>query len=116
MIFNPHLILPQRVYDKQDFERKHIMPKVNLGANLRRNAPPIDWLWAAVLERKMRFGYDLKALAKVAGVEYDTMRRYITISPWEWTEDARNRVCNELGIQPVKTVRFAPPEDWGLAK
>ena len=116
MIFNPHLILPHALSIKPYFERKHIMPKVNLGANLRRNAPPIDWLWAAMLERKMRFGYDLKTLAKVAGVEYDTMRRYITISPWEWTEDARNRVCNELGIQPVKTVRFAPPEDWGLAK
>lgn len=92
------------------------MPKVNLASNLRRNAPPIDWLWAAVLERKMRFGYDLKTLAKVAGVEYDTMRRYITTSPWEWGEDARDRVCKELGIQPIRTVKFAPPDDWGLAK
>lgn len=91
------------------------MPKVNLAQNLRQS-PPIDWLWAAVLERKARFKLDLKHLAKTAGVTYDTMRRYINMSPWEWGEDARNRVCKELGIQPVKTVRFLPPEDWGLSE
>ena len=92
------------------------MPKVKLAENLRRNAPPIDWLWAAVLERKTRFKYDLRVLAEVAGVDYGTMRKYIRMSPWEWGEDARNRVCKELGVTPVKTVRFAPPEDWGLKK
>ena len=79
----------------------------------KMQAPPIDWLWAAILERKMRYHVDLKHLAQVAGVAYDTMRHYITISPWEWTEDARNRVCREFGLTPVKTVRVDPPREWG---
>lgn len=89
------------------------MPKVKMIDMERRKAPPIDWLWAAILERKMRYHIDLKHLAKTAGVAYDTMRRYITISPWDWEEEARNRVCKELGLIPVKTVRFDPPKDWG---
>ena len=80
----------------------------------KKKAPPIDWLWAAILERKMRYHVDLKQLAEVAGVSYDTMRRYITISPWEWMEGARNRVCKEFGLTPVKTVKgIDPPRDWG---
>jgi lambda repressor-like predicted transcriptional regulator len=85
------------------------MPKQN-------QTPPIDWLWAAVLERKMRFGIDLKELAKIAGVGYETMRRLITQSPWEWGEDARTKVCKALGIKPIQTVQFAPPDDWGLTR
>lgn len=92
------------------------MPKVRLADSIRRNAPPIDWLWAAVLERKMVLGYDLKQLAGIAGVDYATMRRYITISPWEWGAEARTKVCKELGLKPIQTVQFAPGEDWGLLK
>lgn len=76
----------------------------------KSDAPPIDWLWAAVLERKMVYGYDLKKMADIACVAYPTMREYITKSPWSWSADARNRVCHEFGIEPVQSVRLLAPD------
>lgn len=73
-----------------------------------KDPPPIDWLWAAVLERKTVLGYDLKTLAKVAGVTYDTMRKYIRKSPWTWTASARNAVCAELGVTATVSVQPTP--------
>lgn len=70
-----------------------------------KEPPPIDWLWAAVLERKTVLGYDLKTLAMVAGVSYETMRRYIRRSPWTWTQEARDAVCEELGITPMVSIQ-----------
>ena len=64
-----------------------------------RPVPPIDWLWAAVLERKMVLGYDLQALADIAGVTYETMRHFIRQSPWEWKRDTRERLLKALGIR-----------------
>ena len=32
------------------------------------NAPPVDWLWAAVLERQRTFGLTLEEMANIAGV------------------------------------------------
>lgn len=93
------------------------MPKSKLASIIeakKRDAPPIDWLWAAILERKMVLGIDLKQMAEIAGVNYDTMRRMITKSPWEWSADARTRVCKEFGIRPIQTVQPAPDETWGL--
>lgn len=83
------------------------MPKTKFDKYAKRNAPPIDWLFAAVLERKTVLGYDLKRLSEVAGVTYDTMRRYIRQSPWTWTPEARARVCAEFGIKPQVSVAMA---------
>ena len=94
------------------------MPKSKLAdsisAQKRQNAPPIDWLWAAILERKMVLKYDLKQMAEIAGVSYDTMRQYIGKSPWEWSADARTKICLEFGLRPIQTVAPAPDETWGL--
>ena len=85
------------------------MPKSKLATSAKKaQMPPIDWLLAAVLERKMVYGYDLKEMAKVAGISYETMRHYIKVSPWQWAEKARNRVCEHFGIELVQTARFAP--------
>ena len=88
------------------------MPKSKLAtAAAKRQMPPIDWLLAAVLERKMVYGYDLKQMAKVAGISYETMRHYIKVSPWQWAEKARTNICNEFGIELVQTARFAPDSE-----
>ena len=73
------------------------LPKQN--KPLTRKAPPIDWLWAAVLERKAVYGMDLQELAKVAGVSYTMMRQYIRKSPWEWPRAVRERILSEFNIQ-----------------
>lgn len=84
------------------------MPRVKLEKYAQKKAPPIDWLWAAVLERKMVLGYDLKTMADVAHINYELMRRYIGKSPWEWPEAVRNDICAEFGIKVVRTVEGAP--------
>ena len=74
------------------------MPKTNLARYSPQKAPPVDWLWAAVLERKKVYGYDLKTMAKIAGISYELMRRYFIKSPWDWPRDVRERICKEFGI------------------
>lgn len=81
------------------------MPKVN-----KRRLPqdePIDWLWAAYLERMKSCGITLQDMAKIAGVEYGTMRRYNTYSPWGWPRAVRERVCEALAI----TISYAPEQN-----
>ena len=60
--------------------------------------PQIDWLWAAMLERKKVLGYDLKMMAKTAGMSYELMRRYFMKSPWDWPREVREKICTEFGI------------------
>ena len=86
------------------------MPKVKLAEISKRGTPPIDWLWAAMLERKMVYHYDLKDMAKITGVSYETMRRYIRVSPWEWGKKAREQMCRGLGIKLIETIDGAPQE------
>jgi len=62
------------------------------------NAPPIDWLWAAVLERQRVCGTSLEDMATIAGVSYAAMRRMINKSPWSWRKSARENVCEYYGI------------------
>lgn len=80
------------------------MPKVKLSRFSAKDAPPIDWLWAAVLERKTVLGYDLKQIAEAGGCSYDIMRRYIRKSPWSWPPEVRAKVCAFLGLQPQISV------------
>lgn len=72
--------------------------------------PPINWLKAAVLERQATLGYDLKRLSVVGGISYDYMRKLIRVSPWEWPEEVRFRICDELGIKTIQSVVGAPQE------
>lgn len=88
------------------------MPKVNYLKPKERQSEPVDWLWAAVLERKTRYGMDLKEMAKIGGVTYETMRRLIRESPWAWGEDTRNKICAALDLRPVRSVEFVPPRGW----
>jgi len=74
------------------------MPKVKLSRFAEKEAPPIDWMWAAVLERKAVKGLDVKELAKIAEVSYETMRQYIRKSPWDWPRAPREKVCRALGL------------------
>lgn len=80
------------------------MPRVNLGKSA---PPPIDWLWAAVLERKAAYGLDLKQMATIAGVSYPMMRQYISRSPWSWPMTVRDKLCDHFGLN-YKT--FGPVE------
>ena len=88
------------------------MPKTRLTQKYCDPAlPPIDWLRAALLERQAVLGYDLKQLAKIGGISYDSMRHYIRISPWDWPEPLRARIRKELQITPVRGVAGMPLQE-----
>ena len=86
------------------------MPKTKLAEAVAPKAPPIDWLWAAVLERKSVLGYDLKRMSEVVGCHYDTMRKYIRQSPTTWPEDVRAKILKEFGIKAKVTIMQMPQQ------
>lgn len=88
------------------------MPKVKLSRLSEQEYPPIDWLWAAVLERMKVMKLDLSDLAGIAGIHYELMRQRIRVSPWSWPDKERESVCKALGIKAIRTVEGAPREDW----
>lgn len=105
---SPHLIcfIVSEVQGKNsDFMKgENTVPNVNKKYRSKgAKAPPIDWLWAAVLERKTVMGYTAEELAAVGGISYPQMRQYLRISPWDWHRSARERVCKELGISITYT-------------
>lgn len=83
------------------------MPKTKLQAKFCPD-PPIDWLRAACLERRVALGYNLTELSKVAGVSYDYMRHLWAKSPWDWPAGVRGRICTKLGIKPIQGVEGSP--------
>ena len=77
------------------------MPRTKLCEKYAPKPPPIDWLWAAVLERKARNRISLKDLAAIGGVSYGTMRQYARESPWDWPRELRENVVKGLGLSLV---------------
>ena len=61
--------------------------------------PPIDWLMAAILERKKVMKLDWSDLADASKISVDSMKRLAsTRPPEEWPADIRKSVCRKLGI------------------
>ena len=84
------------------------MPRTLLDS---KNAPPpIDWVHAAILERKAAYNYDLKKLATVAGCSYSYVRRIINKPTSCWPTEVLNNVCREFGIKIVPVVNGESPE------
>ena len=87
------------------------MPRTKLTERYSQpKRPPIDWLRAAVLERIAVLDYSSQQLADLAGLSYDGMRRYLRMSPWDWPEPLREKICKELGITPLRGVAGMPME------
>lgn len=88
------------------------MPRTRLTTKYSEpKRPPVDWLRAVVYERSAVLGYDLKRLAAVGGVSYDSMRKLNRVSPWDWPYPVREKICRELGVKPIRSVEGAPKED-----
>lgn len=87
------------------------MPRTKLTAKYcEPERPPIDWLRAAILEREAVLGYDLKRLATIGGISYDSMKQWHRRSPWDWPPQLRDRICRELGVQPLRGVAGMPDQ------
>lgn len=66
--------------------------------------PDIDWLKAAILERKMAKKLEWADIAAKANVSPDAFRKIVTTKHTEdWNPDIRRAVCKALGIK-VKLV------------
>ena len=74
------------------------MPKTKLDKLSKPKDPPIDWLWAAVLERKMVKNLDLREMAEMVDISYEYMRSLIRKYPWEWPYVMRVKICEVLGL------------------
>ena len=88
------------------------MPRTKLEETIRQSSsPPIDWLRAAVLERQAVLGYDLKQMAAIGGISYESMRKYIRVSPWDWPPALREKICRKLGVKPIRGVAGMPLQE-----
>ena len=85
------------------------MPKTLLGEKYAKKPPQIDWLWAAILERKMRYKMNNKELAEEIGVSYETMCKTIVKPTREWSPDVLEAVCKRFGIKLVPNVNGSTP-------
>jgi len=84
------------------------MPRTLLDS---KNAPPpIDWVWACILERKATYGYDIKKMAAIGQVSYAYMRRIVNKPTSCWPTEVLNNVCREFGIKIVPVVNGESPE------
>ena len=93
----PHNYFSANPVPKFGQERKSEVPKY-VKKYKTAQAPPIDWLWGAILERQRVYGMSIEDLATVAGVTYASMRNMITKSPWSWRREPRERLCDYFGI------------------
>lgn len=76
------------------------MPRTKLD---RAKYPPIDWMKAAMLERKQTLSITSDELAAAANVSPAYLRKLMTKKHTDdWKPDIRRAVCRELGIG-VKT-------------
>lgn len=77
------------------------MPKAKF--DKPKEVPPIDWMKAAIMERKQALKVTSEELGKAAGVSGDYIRKLITTKHTDyWPQDIRKAVCKLLGIT-VKT-------------
>lgn len=73
------------------------MPRTKLD---KPKYPPIDWLMAAILERKKVMGLEWGDIANmVGGISAEYLRKLASSKPpMKWPDDIRNKVCRKLGI------------------
>lgn len=80
------------------------MPRVKLS---KPRHPPIDWLMAAILERKKVMGLTMADLAEAAHMSPESFRHLMadsTRTVMDWRPDIRNGVCRRLGINISTTI------------
>ena len=69
--------------------------------------PPIDWLKAAILERKQVMGLTMADLAEAAHMSPDSFRHLLTDKSrtvLDWKPETRRAVCRRLEINITTTL------------
>lgn len=62
--------------------------------------PPVDWLMAAILERKKVMKLEWKDIADEVGMSPEALRKMVmTKAPAEWTKETRDKILKVLGLR-----------------
>ena len=85
------------------------MPKVNLARYAQKKEPPIDWLLAAILERKVVHGYDWKKMSEIGGCSYEYMRHLARTPTRDWPYNVLMNICKEFNISLKVSVDGSTP-------
>lgn len=84
------------------------MPRVKLA---EKKYPPINWLAAAILERKKVMKLDWGQIAEIVGTSPAVMRKLASSKdPQDWPRYTLQKVCKTLGIT-YKAYVADSPED-----
>lgn len=79
--------------------------------------PEINWLRAAIIDRKNSLNYTWDDLGDAVGMSGDNLKHLMhnNPDPWEWKRTLRERVCRVLGIE-IKQFVVGSPEVPNAAK
>lgn len=87
------------------------MPRTRLD---RRRDPPIDYVKAVMMERKLALHLTYDDIAKSANITPDYLRKLMaTKNTDEWSSDIRKAVCRTLGIK-IETTLSMVTENNGI--
>lgn len=75
------------------------MPRTLLGEKYKREQPPVDNGWGAILVRKEQMGLSLKDIADQTGLNYGRLRRFWGLPPIEWNYDDLVRILDLMGLE-----------------
>lgn len=88
------------------------MPRTKLSM---RKAPPVDYLKACMLERKLALKLNYDEIAKAVGITPDYLRKLMTTKNTDdWSPDIRKSVCRELGINVQTTISMVTEDKTGM--
>ena len=76
--------------------------------------PEINWLRAAIIDRKSTLNFTWDELGEAVGMSGDALKHLMRNrpDPWEWKRSLRDKVCRVLGIE-IKQFVVGSPEDKG---
>lgn len=79
------------------------------------NDPPIDWVLAAILERKLKRHMSYEELAKGTNISPEYLRKLVTSKHTnDWSPDIRNSVCRQLRIGIKSTLEMVTEDQKGM--
>ena len=86
-------------------------------AKIEPKYPEINWLRAAIIDRKNSLDYTWDELGEAVGTSGDALKHLIHSQPdpWEWKRTTREKVCHVLGIE-IRQFVVGSPENIAEAK
>ena len=88
------------------------MPKTGEKKKIEPTYPPINWLRAAMIDRKNQLKMSWDDIGEAVGTTGGALRQlmYSTPDPWDWPQYTRQKVCRVLGVETRQYV-VGSPED-----